>query len=265
MTPAELTDAEIAEIAQDLRARGETFAIATVIRAVGSTAAKPGAKALLAADGTILSGWIGGGCVRGALKAAMGRAVETGAPELVCLRPQDVLEETGMTAGVEVEGARFARNGCPSRGSLDVFLEPVRPLPELLVFGASPVARALVRLAQNFQWSIVHHETAQASPRTNGKRMIVIATQGQGDLDCLRAALGADSDFVAFVGSRRKYAALSDKLRAEGVGEEALTAVQAPAGLHIDAVTPEEIALSILAQLTRERRRNLRAQEVSHG
>ncbi|MDX1780605.1 MAG: XdhC family protein [Thalassovita sp.] len=262
MTPAELSHSDIAGLAQELRDRGEPFAIATVIRTLGATAAKPGAKALLGSDGAIRQGWIGGGCVRGALRRATERALKDGQPQLISLQPQDLLAEKGIDAGSDLEGVRYARNGCPSKGSMDIFVEPILPQPELVVIGASPVAQALARLAPQFQWAVTASDTApDLIPRPQGaRRMVVVATQGAGDLDGLKTALGSGAEFVAFVGSRRKYAALAGKLADGGADRAALDRVQAPAGLAIDAVTPEEIALSILAQLTQQRRADQRGE-----
>jgi len=262
MTPAELTDTDIAALAQDLRARGEPFAIATVIRTAGATAAKPGAKALLDAHGVILQGWIGGGCVRGALVKATKRAMEEQQPQLISLHPQDVLDQKGVAAGDDVDGMRFARNGCPSKGSIDIFVETVLPLPELVIFGTSPVAVALAGLAETFHWDISRPvpDDTEPTPLPSAGRMIVVATQGREDLASLRSALAIPNVFIAFVGSRRKFASLAEKLAAEGISEAALARVHAPAGLAIHAVTPDEIALSIIAQLTSERRRERRGE-----
>lgn len=256
MTPAELTHPEIAELTQDLRQKGEPFAIATVIRTVGATAAKPGAKAVLLSDGEIAQGWIGGGCVRAALKRAASQSLVDGQPQLISLNPQEVLEERGIAAGEDQDGVRFARNGCPSKGSMDIFVEPILPLPELVIFGESPVAEALRNLAGGFQWAVSRPGTnAPGLPLSQGaRRMIVVATQGRDDVASLRRAVETEAEFRAFVGSHRKFAALSERLVAEGADAERLASVQAPAGLHIHAVTPEEIALSILAQLTGIRR-----------
>lgn len=262
MIPAELIDSEIADLAQKMRARGEPFAIATVLRTVGSTAAKPGAKALLDADGAILQGWVGGGCVRGALIKATERAKAEGQPQFVSLLPQDLLDEKGVASGDDIDGVRFARNGCPSEGSMDIFVELIVPQPELLIFGASPVAQALMQLAPQFDWAVrggTPDTKADPLP-TQADRMIVVATQGKDDLASLKAALDAQSSFVAFVGSHRKFDNLSEKLVAGGMSPDALSQVKAPAGLAIGAVTPEEIALSILAQLTEERRRHHRVE-----
>lgn len=252
MTPAELLDTDLAEAAQDLRDRDEPFAFATIVRTAGATAAKPGAKALLAADGTILHGWLGGGCTRGAVKRGALEALCSGAPRLVSVAPEDLLEEKGVTPGETLDGTLFARNGCPSRGTVDIFIEPCLPMPSLVVLGASPVAQALAALAPQFHWSVSSAmPDAGESPR---QTYVVIATQGQGDLDALKSCLSVPTEYVAFVGSGRKFAALADKLRADGIAPEAIAKVDAPAGLDLGAVTPEEIALSILASLVRVRR-----------
>lgn len=252
-------------MAQELRAKGEAFAIATVIRTLGATAAKPGAKALLDAEGTILQGWVGGGCVRGALAKATKRAMAENRPQLISLLPEEILADKGIEAGDDIDGVRFARNGCPSKGSMDIFVELILPLPELLIFGSSPVALSLTKLAAQFQWS-VQTATPETPARTladGEQRKIVVATQGKNDLACLKAALQLEADFVAFVGSSRKFTSLSQKLVADGVSQSDIARVHAPAGLNIGAVTPEEIALSILAQLTQERRRHQRDEEAA--
>ena len=82
----------------------------------------------------------------------------------------------------------------------------------------------------------------------------MIATQGQGDLQALTSVLGAGCDHIAFVGSTKKFVTLSEKLQAGGVSAREIASISAPAGLNIGAVTPEEIALSILAELTQVRR-----------
>ncbi|MGH1455126.1 MAG: XdhC family protein [Paracoccaceae bacterium] len=254
MIPAELLDDTMADMAAALRHRGEPFAIATVIRTVGATAAKPGAKALLLGDGSIAQGWIGGGCVRGALKRAAARAMETGAPQVISLHPDELLAQKGVSAGQDVEGVQFARNGCPSKGSMDIFVEPVLPQPELVILGESPVAGALADLTARFHWSVT--PTPAGTPLTppNARRMIVVASQGMGDIACLTAALLGNAEFIGFVGSRAKFAALRGKLIEQGFDATRLDEIHAPVGLAIDAVTPDEIALSILAQLTAIRR-----------
>ena len=251
MSPAEILSDDLAKAAQALRAKQEPFAFATIVRTAGSTAAKPGAKALLSADGTILQGWLGGGCTCGAVKRAALQALQDGRPQLVSVAPEDLLAEKGVAAGDQVEGTTFARNGCPSRGTVDIFIEPCLPAAELVVFGASPVAQALSTLASQFHWSVTANPTAASAHR---QRFVVVATQGQGDFDALQAAIACDPTYIAFVGSRRKFGTLATKMADAGTEQSQIDRICAPAGLDIGAVTPEEIALSILAQLVQIRR-----------
>ena len=254
MTPAEVLSSDLAQAAQQLRDQDQPFAFATIVRTAGATAAKPGAKALLSEDGTILRGWLGGGCTKGAVKKAALEALSSGSPQLVSIAPEDLLEEKGVRAGEEVEGTKFARNGCPSRGSVDVFIEPCLPAPKLMIYGHSPVAEALSALAPQFHW-LVEAAPEQLSENNPGPaKAIVVATQGNGDLAALKAALAQNSEHVAFVGSQRKYMNLAQKLIDAGVPADAVNSVRAPAGLDLGAVTPEEIALSILAELVSLRR-----------
>lgn len=261
--PADRLDAML----HDLRTRGEPFALATVVRTVDATSAKPGAKAIILPDGTIAEGWIGGGCARSAVTKAGVTAIREGKPQFVSLRPEELLAAEGVAPGDERAGIRFARNGCPSKGSMDVFVEPVLPRPQLVILGEGPVAHALAALSQPFGFHRIHAApalTAGPAEETRdsldplspfaGQRFIIVATQGKGDEAGLKSALQSGADHIAFVGSRRKFATLSDRLKAAGIGDAALSRVKAPAGLDIHAITPEEIALSILAEVTILRR-----------
>lgn len=255
------------------QARAEAYAVATVVRTLAATSARPGAKALLDAEGAIVAGFLGGGCVRGAVARATRDAIANGAPQLLSIRPEDLLAAEGVAPGDERDGIRWARNGCPSRGSLDIFIEPVLPKPRLLVCGAGPVAQALARLSVPFGFErvlcvaeardslpVVDRvvEGWDADPVWEGAPYVVVATQGTGDAAALARALDSGATYIGFVASRAKFAALSDKLIAQGIPAETLARVEAPAGLDIHAITPDEIALSILAGLIRRRRTGAR-------
>lgn len=252
-------DAAIAE----LRARGEPFALATVVRAVRATAAKPGAKAVVTAEG-VLAGWIGGGCAKAAVVKAARAALADGRPRLVSVRPEEELARAGATAGEEHEGVLLAANLCPSRGTLDLFVEPILPSPELVVFGETPVALAAAELALRLGYRVrvaardpvrAGFPTEVLSPegapsQLDGLRFVLVATQGRGDRAALEAALALPARWHGFVGSRAKLAALAEALGRPDLAER----VECPAGLSIGAIEPEEIALSILARLTELRR-----------
>lgn len=247
----------------ELRATGEPFALATVVRAVRATAAKPAAKAVVTAEG-IRAGWIGGGCARAAVLRAARAALADGRPRLVSIRPEEELARAGGAAGEEQDGVLMAANLCPSRGTLDVFVEPVLPPPELLLFGESPVAFETAALALRFGYRVrvavdepvragfpAAVERLEAAPAVaHAERFVLVATQGRGDRVALEAAIAIDARWHGFVGSRAKLAALAEALALADLGER----VECPAGLPIGAIEPEEIALSILARLTQLRR-----------
>ena len=250
-------DPTMAEAVRSMEQRQEPFAFATVIRTAGSTAATPGTKALLSAEGEIISGWLGGGCTRAAVRKATLDALADGTAKLISVAPEEELRRSGVAPGVEVDGVRYARNGCPSKGTVDIFIEPSLPAPELVIFGASPVAQALARIAPGFHWNVTEAKPSFDLPEPGKRRCILIATQGQGDKDALTKALDGGAEYVGFVGSARKFSALSEKLVAEGRTKEEISRISAPAGLNIGAITPDEIALSIMAELTRVRRQKV--------
>src|SRR5579864_9176781 len=128
---------DILEIISTRKASGEPFALATVVRTVAATAAKAGAKAVILPDGTITEGWIGGGCARAAVLKAARDALADGKPRLVSVQPPEGLEQQGVAAGDERSGTRFAGNMCPSQGTMDVFVEPVLPRPQIVICGRS--------------------------------------------------------------------------------------------------------------------------------
>ena len=144
---------DILDSISTLKAKGEPFALATVVRTVSVTAAKAGAKAIILPDGSVSEGWIGGGCARAAVMKAAREALADGQSRLISVEPPDVLQAKGVAAGEEREGVRFVKNMCPSQGTMDIFVEPVLPRPEIVVCGSSPVAVALADLARRLGFS----------------------------------------------------------------------------------------------------------------
>ncbi|HTO83989.1 MAG TPA: XdhC family protein [Methylomirabilota bacterium] len=261
---------DVLALIADMQAKGQPFALATVVRTVAATAVKAGAKAVIRPDGSLSEGWIGGGCARAAVLKAAQDAIADGQPRLVSVQPPDVLQEQGVRAGEERGGVRFAKNMCPSQGTMDVFVEPVLPRPQIVVCGSSPVAVAIADLARRIGFAITacapaddQAAFAEVDRRIEGyalpvgeagARFVVVSTQGRGDEAALRAALAVEADYVAFVGSRKKAAALKAALAADGIDAARLEQIKAPAGLDLGAITPEEIALSIIAEIVALRR-----------
>ncbi len=246
-----------------MKGDGQPFALATVVRTEDATAAKAGAKALIRADGSMV-GWIGGGCAQGAARKAARDVLLDGRPRLVRVYPKERAAESA--AGVELH-----RSGCPSGGTIELFVEAVLPRPSLIVAGASPTARALADLGRRvgFAVTVAALEEDQANLPEADRRIVgfelagaprvdsgfvVVATQGKRDREALAAALASAAPYVAFVGSRRKAAALGAAMIEAGLPAERVEALHAPAGLDIGAATPEEIALSILGEIVQERR-----------
>jgi xanthine dehydrogenase accessory factor len=266
---APMSRADILDRIAELRAAGAEFCVVTVVRTAHATSAKAGAKAVVTAAGA-LHGFIGGGCVTGAARRAAAEALAAGQPRLIRVRPKEE-----VTAPVDADGVELHRSSCPSGGTVELFVEPVGRPARLVVCGASPIAAALIRLGG----ALGYRTAAAALPedhgnlpgaaaylegfdlaglRLRGSDSVVVATQGHRDRDALRAALDSGAGYVAMVGSRRKIAALKDQLADDGVEGEALARLHGPAGLAIGAIGPDEIALSILAEIVQTRRRSTR-------
>ncbi len=260
---------DVTRLAEELKAKGEPFVVATVVRTLASVAAKPGAKAILCPDGR-MAGWVGGGCALGAVKQAAKRCLEDGEARLISVMPFDQLKAQGLRPGDSKDGVEFAKNMCPSRGVVDVFIEPVQPRPLLILCGATPVAIAIADLAPRIGLQVAvcapaaQHDLFPAgtllrdgfasAAESPAGGYVIVATQGAGDDAALKAALQSPARYVAFVGSRAKVAALKERLAEEGIASERLADLRGPAGLAIGAVTPEEIALSVLADVVKVRR-----------
>ena len=265
---------EVMDLVARLKAAEETFVLATVVRTVSVTAAKAGAKAIIRPDGTIVAGWIGGGCARGAVLKAAREALADGEPRMVSVQPENLLAELGVKPGENRDGVRFAKNMCPSKGTMDIFVEPVLPHPSLVILGASPVALSLAAQARQLGYHVTVAAPAGDLPATPDADTLIdgYATRKAERGETLHRGLDArqgrrsrvagggrdEAAYHAFVGSRRKMAALREKLIAEGIDAAALDRIKAPAGLDLGAITPEEIAMSILAEITVERRRGQR-------
>jgi xanthine dehydrogenase accessory factor len=237
--------------------RGEEVALVTITASTGSTPQRVGAKMLVYADGRTV-GTIGGGCYENDAFWKAREAIKARRPQNVKYElTDDFAEESGLICG----------------GQMDVFIEPVEPAPEVYVFGAGHVGYFLARMAHDtgFRVHVVDDREKFASPERfpQGIHTVVediptwlaghelpptayavIVTRGhRHDLDALRALVPRGMRYVGLIGSRAKVKRIYDALVDEGMSADALRAVHAPIGLDIGAITPQEIAVSILAEL----------------
>ena len=245
-----------AALSEALR-RGEEVALVTIVSSTGSTPQRVGAKMLVYSDGRTV-GTIGGGCYENDAFWKAREAIKSRAPLSVKFElNDDFAQETGLVCG----------------GQMEVFIEPVEPSPELYVFGAGHVGYFVVRMAHEVGFKVhvvddrekfasterfdagidvvVDHiptwiETHQLPPTAYA----VIVTRGHThDLDALRALTASPLRYLGLIGSKAKVKRIYEALIEEGLSPDALKAVHAPIGLDIGAITPQEIAVSILAEL----------------
>jgi xanthine dehydrogenase accessory factor len=285
-----------------LRQAGEPFALATVVRCERPTSARPGARAIVRADGSV-SGWVGGSCAEPVTVKEALAALADGEGRLLVLRGD------GTPLPGRAEGVREYAMTCHSGGTLEIYVEPVLPAPALVLAGGGPVVETLARLgeAAGFAVTVVDPEAAPGAaaaaqpgldvarparpaapvaPAAGGtgvsppgsapappagpagtrrvvdlgglplgpRTAVVVATHGRFDEDALERALDSEAGYVSLVASPRRAAAVADLLRARGIPLERLARLKAPAGLDLGAVTPQEIAVSILAEIVARRR-----------
>ena len=254
-----------------LRQQGTDFCVVTVVRTANATSAKAGAKAVVTADGA-LHGFVGGGCVTGAVRSAGLAAMAAGEPRLIRVKPKE-----DVVAATDVDGIELHRSSCPSGGTVDLFLEPMGQGPRLVVCGASPVAVTLASLAKAMGWGVVAATLAEdrgamaAADRwiegfdldaagIGPRDAVVVVTQGRRDGEALKAALQSRAGYVGMVGSRTKIGKLMAAIEGD-VPAEQRARLHGPAGLAIGAIDPEEIALAILGEIIQDNRARLRAEQ----
>ena len=234
--------------AQSLTAAGQPFALATVVRRVPPASAQPGAKALILPDGS-MRGWVGGSCAQPIVVSEAQQALRLGAPRLLRLGK--------MPGSSEQENVAEYPMTCHSGGALEILIEPVIPAARLVIVGETPVASTLAALASVLGYEVAHFahaaDLAAALHEAAHAPFVVVASMGVDDEDALAAALRAEAPYVALVASPKRAAAVCETLAAMGVPADALARLKAPAGLDIGAGTQEEIALSILAEITMAR------------
>ncbi len=228
------------------------------------TSARPGAHGIIHPDGSI-EGWVGGSCAQPVVVREALRAIADGQPRLLRIS-KDAPSDTRRSDGV-VELVMT----CHSGGTLEIYVEPQLPAPALWVCGTTPIVGALVELGSAAGLAVTVIDpiaTAEAFPTADRvvgtadmagleagtSPYVVVATQGQWDEEAVASALRRDVAYVGLIASPTRAAVVRDYLRHEGVPEDRIAALRAPAGLDLGAETPAGIAVSILAELISVRR-----------
>jgi len=237
----------VLERASDMARAGEPFALATVVWRQGPSSSQQGSRAIITASGE-LDGWIGGACAEPAVIREAQQVISSGSARLLLLGSPD------QFGGAVPDGMRVVPIACQSEGALEVYIEPVLPVPHLVIVGRSPMAHALATMARSLDWNVDMIDgddfvTASASSRS----MLVVATQGHSDEAVLERAVAAQPAYLGVVGSRRRGEALLGYLADRGVPKKQLERVRVPAGLDLGSTTHVEIAVAILAELVRFR------------
>ena len=251
------------EEVQTLRNNGNPFALATVIRTEKPTSAKTGAKAIITEDDK-LTGWIGGSCAEPTVIREARKALQDGQPRLIRLCPPEKMGLAPQEGVVEIALT------CISGGTLEIYIEPQLTQPHLVVVGHLATAEALVSLGKDLGWRVSLlglDVTRQRFPNADHiiddldfsqlaitrNTYIVVASHGNYDEDMLVAGLQSQAPYVALIASKTRANAILQYLRESNLTDEQIARLKYPAGLDLGSNTPEEIALSILAEIIQYR------------
>jgi len=238
---------QILEQAADLARRGESFALATVVWRQGPSSSQPSSRAIITADGE-LRGWIGGACAEPAVIRAGRDVLTTGTAQLLLLGSPE------QFGGAVPDGMAVVPVSCQSEGALEVYIEPVLPVPHLVVVGRSPMAHTLADLARAIGWRADLIDGADfVSSDASERSMVVVATQGHNDEAVVERATAARPAYLGLVGSAKRGVAVLGYLADRGVPQDQLDRVRVPAGLDLGRTTHPEIAVAILAELVQLR------------
>ena len=245
--------------ASELKKKGRPFAIATVINTVAPTSAKTMSKAIIHENGEI-EGWIGGGCSIHTVITEGLNCINTGKSMVLRLSPEKISEDT-VTYKKEV----FLT--CESGGTLEFHIEPVLPMTKLIIYGSTPTVYALANMGRFLNYNC-YICSPNAVPQKNlsdkiniindyktfaGQCVAVVATQGENDIQALKSAIASKPNFISMIVSKKKASSILSQLEKNGLSKDEITKVKFPAGIDINAKAPEEIAVSILAELINDR------------
>ena len=237
----------VLERASELSRNGEAFALATVVWRQGPSSSKQGSRAIITAAGE-LDGWIGGACAEPVVIREAKQVIADGNARLILLGTPD------QFGAAVPEGMTVVPISCQSEGALEVYIEPVFPVPHLVIVGTSPMARTLSDLSRALGWRTdLVSPAAFTAAEGNERSMVAVATQGHGDEDMIERAARMRPAYLGLVASRKRGEAVLGYLAERGVPREELDRVHAPAGLDLGRTAHEEMAVAILAELVQLR------------
>lgn len=244
-----LFDGSIYQRAAELSEQGRAYAIATVVARQAPCAARVGQKAIVTNDGSF-EGWVGGPGIESVVRMEAREALEDGRPRLILLAPR---------ADSDRPDATVYPMTSQCGGTVEVYLEPQLPASLLLLYGDSPVSRALAEMGEQTGYRVRllnepdSRERLEADIGDDATLYAVVATHGEWDMEAVEDALRAGALYVGVLASRRRSSELRSLLLAREWAEDELTPLVGPAGLDIGAREPAEIAISILAELIQRR------------
>jgi xanthine dehydrogenase accessory factor len=246
-----------------IKEEGKSAAVATIIGTKGSTPREVGAKMLIQEDGKI-HGTIGGGCIEAEVWQEAMKIIK---------------EATPRTVHFDLTGKKAEESGMICGGVMDIYIEPVIPSPRVYIFGGGHVSLSVAKMSKMVGFEVVvlddrpqfanrerfaeadeviaeEFEFSLPKLKVNRSSYLIIVTRGHAyDQEVLEWAVKTEARYLGMIGSRRKIQMVYASLKEKGVPAEKLERVHAPIGLNIGALTPEEIAVSIVAEMIQERRK----------
>ena len=266
-----MKQAEFAKMMDSLATRGAPFAVPTVVKTEGSSLGKPGFKVIISGTGEVVYGSLGGVCPESAIAAVARKTLRTGAPKMVQVFLESVEDSVGAVLKSQNEDEIHVETNCG--GSMEIYVEPYLPQQRLVLIGQGgkdDVEDALVKLGRSLDFDVVvidHSPVLTEQPdqvikdvdydissfEFQGSDSVIVLTKGERDLDILKALSNFKLRYVGMLASHQRARDNASKLREAGVDGRFVSALRSPVGADIGAVTPAEIALSIMAEVVAQK------------
>jgi xanthine dehydrogenase accessory factor len=262
---------EFAKMMDALATRGAPFAVATVVKTEGSSLGKPGFKVIISGTGEVVYGSLGGVCPESAIAAVAKKTLRTGTPKMVQVFLESVENSVGAVLKSQNEDEIHVETNCG--GSMEIYVEPYLPQQRLILIGQGgkdEVEDALVKLGKSLDFDVVvidHSPVLTEQPdqlikdvdydigsfEFQGSDSVVVLTRGERDLETLKSLSKSKLRYVGMLASHQRARDNATKLREAGVDERFVSSLRCPVGADIGAVTPTEIALSIMTEVIAEK------------